>query len=231
MSTSKPIPALTDASEWVLAEIIRLTEDNELDVSKSSAWAFAYPYKQDSEGNAFHKNINIRNDKSTRELLDYLRDNKLITVSQTIEQKYVPDNVKLTASYKYIYAFEFVAKDVQRLKSFKAKLTVQIKVGGGATYDHQSGLITINGKTTLIKGKKQRQLLEILFRSERSRRKRWGQDEIREQLDSVRPESIKVLWPYYTAKNINKSLSGSIHINDLLDATMITVRINPKYLL
>lgn len=225
------IPALTEATEYVLGSIIQVTEDNELDITKSSAWMFCYPYITDNRGNTWHKDINIRNDKNIRELLAYLSDKKILNVLQSIERNYLPDNVSLTIPHKFVYAFEYKVKDLQHIKSIKSRIKHKVHESLKAVYDIASGLLSVNGKTTQIKGKKQKQLLEILFKNERSIRKRWDQDEISNILDPAQPGLIKPHSAYYTAKNINKNLASNIHVNDLIIAEMNAVKINPKYLL
>lgn len=150
MPDIKPLPVLSEAAERVLSEIIRITENNELDKSKSSAWIFSYPYAYDNQGNAWHKDINIKNDKSIRELFDYLIEEKLLHDVQFIEHNYVPDNIKLREPYKYIFAFEFSPADGQKLAGLKGSTKPTEPLSSKRITDkfsvHKNNLISYEGR-------------------------------------------------------------------------------------
>lgn len=150
MSDKKPLPALTEAAERVLSEIIRTTENNDLDKSKSSAWIFSYPYTHDNQGNAWHEDINIKNDKSIRKLFDYLIEEKLLQDVQFIEHNYVPNNIKLREPYKYIFAFEFSPTDGQKLSGLKSNTKPTEQLSSKRITDkfrvHKNSLISYEGR-------------------------------------------------------------------------------------
>lgn len=228
MSSSKPLPVLTEAVRRLLSEIIRTTEDNELDKSNSSAWLSVYTYKTDGEGNISYPEVTLKNDRAVRSLLDHLVDAGLIEVLNVIERPYRPDNIRLTTDYQFIADFEFRAKNLAHLKQLASG---PIQVTEQPTYNPDSGLLTLQGKTTKVIGTKQRLLLEMLFSSTDLGRE-WATDEVLDYIDPSGSGAYREGWHRDTGNALNKKLSQAdeLGIKDFLVPTRASIKINPKYL-
>lgn len=215
---------------YLLDQIIRKVEDNQLHKSRDFFWVFTYPYQTDQRGNHYHSDINVRNDQSIRELIEYMSIRGLIKDIDLVEHPYVPDNIRDFQSYQFVYSLGCRVASIDKLVSLKRDLQTRPKGDQVASFDTNTGLLTVGDKLTQVrKGSKQAALLTILFKSQRSRGYEWPTDELMDQLLPEYDSKSKRL-AYDTANNLNRKLADEISINDLLIPSLTSVRVNPKYL-
>ena len=129
---------------------------------------------------------------------------------------------------------ERVRQTREETKDISKKETVQTDNQTLLHYDTDKGLLSINGQTVkLNKDSFRAQLLELLLRDEKKRKKEWSWDEVigkiqgTDSQDTLK-ENKKKFYP--ACDGISKFIALKIGVNDLLIYTKSTVKINSKYL-
>jgi hypothetical protein len=116
----------------------------------------------------------------------------------------------------------------EKLKIDTAKVMYKV------TYNAQRGELDIEGKKVKFKKDSFRaQLLELLLKDDKSRRKEWSWDEVIEEIEDTKSkeatkENKKKFYP--ACDGLSKFIAQKTGINDLLIFNKSTVQVNPKYL-
>jgi len=110
------------------------------------------------------------------------------------------------------------------------KTTVRLKV----TYNAQKGELDIEGKKVRFKKDSFRaKLLELLLKTDKSRKKEWSWDEVIEKIEDIKDLVMlkKFKDKFYSAcDGLSKHIASKTGVTDLLIFNKSTVQINPKYL-
>lgn len=214
----------------VLGRLLEETERNRLGETKEVFW-FSFYKMPRSEDTA-----NRLNDQSVRKLVDLLKDDGAIDVIQLLEIDYRPSNVKYNKPAKLLDAVELRITDMSKLHKVHSGLQVAYSVLDQdkitARYDSDNRQLWLGDKVIKVSGSSRLPLFEGIFKSDRTMRRTWHNDELRKLKDPY-PDNIGVPndWGTTTADNFNqKKLKPEMGFSDFFIVKQGSVKVNPKYL-
>lgn len=205
----------------LIEDQLQITQSNKLTIDFVSSFRDVEGYEQ--------ADINDLIDHYTQ-ALSYLKN---IEVVQSFSSQQNSLNSSIIINISFFNETMDKAKNRKKNEKLPAK-KITVITHAPVKYDHQKGILTINGKKVVLKKDSFRaRLLKILLTNDKSAKKEWSWDEVIEEIEGIKDtvtlkENKKKFYP--ACDGLSKHIASKTGINDLLIFNKSTVHIDPKYL-